>query len=196
MINQTPLAAKKLYFRDYCYWISFFITTWSPPIHGSANAIHGYYSKRRIQGSNKYLRTSMDGVALSIDVDYPRMACNICSQDLSHLLSISINQPFLSYLSSGYEPGSQGIFIDEVFSLYCILAFIDLTYRLQVCCPPPVARGTTKCNVALLRILTIHQPATKCCLIPFNSWWNDNLMFTMICPASHYFDVNDVNCDA
>ena len=82
----------------------------------------------------------------------------------SHLLSVSINQPFLSYLSSGYEPGSQGIFIEETLSLYCILAFVDLTCHLQVCRPPPVARGTTKCNVALLRIPRSinQQPATKC----------------------------------
>jgi len=45
-------------------------------------------------------------------------------------------------------------------------AFADLTCHL--CRPPPVARGTTRCNMALLRIPTIHQPATKCYLIPFS----------------------------
>ena len=95
--------------------------------------------------------------------------CTIHSQGLS-LLPSSINEPFLPYLSSGYEPGSQGIFIEEAFyCTYCTLSFVDLTYRHQVCRPLPVARGTTKCNMALLRIPRIHQRATKCCLIPFNS---------------------------
>ena len=66
-----------------------------------------------------------------------RVHLYIHSRDLSHLLSQSINQPFLSYLSSGYEPGSQGIFIDEAFSLYCIFVFVDLTCHLQVCRPSP-----------------------------------------------------------
>ncbi len=39
----------------------------------------------------------------------------------------SINQPFLSYLSSGYEPGSQGIFIEEAF--YCLVYFYDCLPR-------------------------------------------------------------------
>ena len=31
------------------------------------------------------------------------------------------NQPFLSYLSSGYEPGSQGIIIEEAFHYFTTL---------------------------------------------------------------------------
>ena len=83
MINQTPLATTKLYFRDYCYWISFFHHDLRPPIHESANVVRGYYSTRRIQGSDKHLRASMenpftmDEVALSMDADSPRMACSI-----------------------------------------------------------------------------------------------------------------------
>ena len=56
--------------------------------------------------------------------------------------------------------------------------------------------GTTKCNVAVLRLPTIHQPATRCDSILFSNWWNDELMLTMICPAFHYFDVQTVNFDS
>ena len=41
------------------------------------------------------------------------------NQVLSLLCSSSINQDILLYFSSGYEPGSQGIFIEEAF--YCIV---------------------------------------------------------------------------
>ena len=37
-----------------------------------------------------------------------------------------INQSTIPTMA--YEPRSQGIFIDDAFSLYCILAFVDLTY--------------------------------------------------------------------
>ena len=49
-------------------------------------------------------------------------------------------QPFLPYLSSGYEPGPQGIFVEEAF--YCI--------KLLRSSLPPAKCRTTKCNVAVL----------------------------------------------
>ncbi len=38
----------------------FFHHDLKPPIHGSANAIRGYYSMRRIQGSDEHLRASTE----------------------------------------------------------------------------------------------------------------------------------------
>ena len=49
------------------------------------------------------------------------------SQGLSLLPSSSIIQDILPYLSSGYEPGSQGIFIEEAF--YCIVLLRSFTSR-------------------------------------------------------------------
>ncbi len=43
---------------------------------------------------------------------------------------------------------------------------------------PQTLGGTTKCNVALLRSINHYS-------ILFNCWWNDNLMLTMLCPASY-----------
>ena len=64
---------------------------------------------------------------------------------------------------------------------------------------PPAGRrphGTTKCNVAFLRLPTIQHSAARCCPIPLSSWLNDNLILTMICPASHYSDVHAVNLNS
>ena len=46
----------------------------------------------------------------------PVRSCIVHSQGLFYLPSAS---PFLTYLSSAYEPGSQGIFIEEAF--HCIV---------------------------------------------------------------------------
>ena len=68
-------------------------------------------------------------------------------------------QAILPYLSSGYEPGSQGIFIEEAF--YCILYSYDRLPRATTSLPPAKV-GTTKCNVASLHQRTIHpQPSTS-----------------------------------
>ena len=52
----------------------------------------------------------------------------------SFLLCTSIIQVILPYLSSGYEPGSQGIFIEEVF--YCIVYSYDRLPRTTTSLPP------------------------------------------------------------
>lgn len=75
--------------------------------------------------------------------------------------------------------------------LYCALTIVDLTSRLQIWRPQKSEQH--KCNVALLALPTIHQPATRWNPVPFISWWNDNLILTMICPAFHHFDINAVN---
>ena len=61
----------------------------------------------------------------------PFQCALVHSQGLSLLPSPSINHPYLPYLSSGYEPGSQGISI----LLYCTLTIVDFTCHLQVCRP-------------------------------------------------------------
>ncbi len=39
----------------------FYFFHWpEPPIHGFANVIRGYFSMKRIQGSNEHLRASME----------------------------------------------------------------------------------------------------------------------------------------
>ena len=48
---------------------------------------------------------------LKLRQERPVHSCIVHSRDLSHLHSPTINKPFLSYLSSGYEPGSQALFI-------------------------------------------------------------------------------------
>ena len=73
--------------------------------------------------------------------------CTIDSQGLSLFPSSSIIQVILPYPSSGYEPGSQGIFIEEAF--YCILYSYDRLPRATTSLPPAKV-GTTKCNVASL----------------------------------------------
>lgn len=48
--------------------------------------------------------------------------------------------------------------------LYCPLSIVDLACHLHVCRPQKAE--TTQCNVALLRLSKIHQPATRCYPIP------------------------------
>lgn len=115
-----------------------------------------------------------------------RCACTctyIHSQGLSHLSSTSINQQFLPYLSLGSEPGSLGIFVEEAFiEIFFTTAYLKC--HLQVCRPRKRNFGrTTKCNVALLRLLTIHQPASRCDPILFSRWWNDDPMLINDLPS-------------
>ena len=119
------------------------------------------------------------------------------SQSLSFLPSSSIIQDILPYFSSGYEPGSQGIFIQQAFR--CIVLLRSLTLRATskfAARRPQILGGTTKCNVALLRLPTIHHSATRRCPMPLSSWRENKFMLTMICPASHYSDVHAVNLNS
>ena len=67
---------------------------------------------------------------------------------------------FYHTFSLGYEPGSQGIFIEKAF--YYIVYSYDRLPRTTTSLPPAKV-GTTKCNVALLVTTMIinHQPATS-----------------------------------
>ena len=93
--------------------------------------------------------------------------------------------------------GRRAYSLKHFIVLYCVLLRLLTSTCAYV--------GTTKCNVALLRIHqpTIHQPssinhqpATKSYSIPFNSWWNGILILTMICASAHYFAVHLMDLDS
>lgn len=63
------------------------------------------------------------------------------------LSSLQSYKSFLPYLSSGYEPWSQGIVIEEAY--HCIVYSCDPLPRATTSLPP-AKFGTTKRNVALL----------------------------------------------
>ena len=95
------------------------------------------------------------------------------------------------------SPDSQGIFIEEaLIVLYCTPTIVHLTCHLQVCRPQESERQNATWPRYNSKRSINHQPATNCYSIPFSSWWNDNLMLTMICRASHRSDEHIVNCDA
>lgn len=96
------------------------------------------------------------------------------SQRLSLLLSSSSIQVILPYLSWDYEPGSQGIFIEE--ALYCVVLLRSLT--LQVCSPPPALCSLAEQQNATVALSTIHHAAVLQYLLVIDG--NDNLMLTII----------------
>ena len=66
-----------------------------------------------------------------------------------HSQGISLLQVILTYLSSGYEPGSQGTFIEEPFHCIILLRSLILraTYKFAAR-RPQYLDGMTKCNLA------------------------------------------------
>ena len=112
------------------------------------------------------------------------------SQGLSLLPSSSIIQDALPYLSSGYEPYSLK---KHFIVLYILLSLPPAKVKRQRGLVTTTNDPSTSNQEPATRN---QQPATKCYSIPFKSWWNDNLMLTMICPASQYSDVHVVNFDS
>lgn len=120
--------------------------------HPHSSLLHWQFASQFSRRQDNWIR-SRTWVPKSKDavVKTPRRAACILvhSHGLSHFSSISIYQPFLPYLSSDYEPVSQGIFIKDVhiglFSYDCL----QQASRPSLPAAKRTFGRTTKCNVAI-----------------------------------------------
>ena len=94
------------------------------------------------------------------------------------------------------SPGRRAYFVEEVFYCIVLLRSYNTPYVPPSSLPPAKRKTLAERQRATRGRPKIHQPANRCDPILFSSWWSDDLMLTIICPAAHYFDVQTVNFDS